>query len=308
MSGEHLPVLCSETIDSLLSIEGECTTLVDATFGRGGHARALLEHLAADARLVVVDRDPEAIAVARALAASDDRVVVCHGPFSALAELLAAIGVTQADGILLDLGVSSPQLDDAARGFSFQQEGPLDMRMDPSTGESAADWLNAAPVEEIAEILKTLGEERFARRIARAIVDARPLGTTAELADVVMRAQPRSGERGKHPATRSFQAVRMHVNNELEELASALAAAFELLRPGGRLAIISFHSLEDRLVKRAFRSLASPPSVPRHIPVRASQQQARGRLVAGPVRAAAKELTQNPRARSATLRVIERVQ
>jgi 16S rRNA (cytosine1402-N4)-methyltransferase len=287
---------------------GECTTLVDATFGRGGHARALLENLAADARLVVVDRDPEAIAVARALADSDDRVVVCHGPFSALTELLAAIGVTQADGILLDLGVSSPQLDDAARGFSFQQDGPLDMRMDPSTGESAADWLNAASEAEIAQILKTLGEERFARRIARAIVEARPLRTTADLADVVTRAQPRSRERGKHPATRSFQAVRMHVNKELEELTSALAAAFELLRPGGRLAIISFHSLEDRLVKQAFRRLASPPSVPRHIPVRDSQHKARGRLVGKPVRAAAKELAHNPRARSATLRVIERVQ
>jgi 16S rRNA (cytosine1402-N4)-methyltransferase len=178
--------------------------------------------------------------------------------------------------------------------------------MDPTSGNSAADWLNTAELNEITHVLRDLGEERFARRIARAIVAARPLHTTRELAEVVSQAQPPRRERGKHPATRSFQAIRMHVNDELGELASALTAAFELLRPGGRLAIITFHSLEDRLVKRAFRVLSSPPALPRHLPVRADQQTTRGRLVGGPRRAGPRELAENPRARSAMLRVVER--
>jgi 16S rRNA (cytosine1402-N4)-methyltransferase len=181
------------------------------------------------------------------------------------------------------------------------------MRMDPGAGESAADWLNSADADEIVGVLKTLGEERFARRIARAIVAARPLHTTRELAEVVTRAQPPVRERGRHPATRSFQAIRMHINNELGELEAGLKAAFALLRPGGRLAIISFHSLEDRLVKQSFRALASPPPLPRHLPVRAGEHPPKARLVAGPIRAGVRELAGNPRARSATLRVLERL-
>ncbi len=303
----HLPVLCAEAVSALLAVDGAQQIYVDGTFGRGGHARALLQSLAADARLIVVDRDPEAIAVARELAASDPRVIVCHGTFSALAELLASLDITSADGILLDIGVSSPQLDDPERGFSFMQDGPLDMRMDPSSGMSAAEWLNEAEEEQISTVLRQLGEERFARRIARAIVSARPLHTTRELADVVAEAQPKKFARGKHPATRSFQAVRMYINNELGELEAALSEAFELLRPGGRLAVITFHSLEDRMVKRAFKALSSPPDLPRHIPVRSSEQTARASLIAGPQRASARELADNPRARSATLRVVERV-
>ena len=307
--GQHLPVLCAETVAALLAVEGEQKTFVDATFGRGGHSQALLHGLAADARLIVIDRDPAAIAAAQALAETDDRVVVCHGAFSELTEVLASVEVTQADGILLDIGVSSPQIDEADRGFSFQLDGPLDMRMDPTSGTSAADWLNTAEPDEISYVLRNLGEERFARRIARAIVAARPLHTTRGLADVVGQAQPASRERGKHPATRSFQAIRMHVNDELGELATALRAAFEILRPGGRLAIITFHSLEDRLVKRAFRELSSPPQLPRRLPVRGDQQQQpRGRLVGGPLRAGPRELADNPRARSATLRILERAQ
>jgi 16S rRNA (cytosine1402-N4)-methyltransferase len=302
----HLPVLCAETVAALLAVDGTHQVFVDGTFGRGGHARALLAALPEDARLVVIDRDPQAIASAGELAEDDPRVIVCHGTFSRLAELLAALGITAADGILLDIGVSSPQLDDPERGFSFMQDGPLDMRMDPTSGTSAADWLNSAEEAQIADVLHKLGEERFARRIARAIVAARPLHTTRELAEVVAAAQPMPA-RGKHPATRSFQAVRMHVNNELGELETALGNAFELLRPGGRLAVITFHSLEDRMVKRAFRALSSPPQLPRHIPVRASESSARARLIAGPQRASARELAGNPRARSATLRVVERI-
>jgi len=282
-------------------------TFVDATFGRGGHARALLEVLDTHARLIVIDRDPDAIAEARALASADDRVLVCHGAFSDMSSLLQAVGVVQVCAVLLDLGVSSPQLDESGRGFSFQKDGPLDMRMDPTCGPSAADWLNGAEADEIARVLKTLGEERFSRRIARAIVAARPLQTTLQLADVIAAAQPPSRERGKHPATRSFQAIRMHINNELGELKAGLQAAFELLRPGGRLAIISFHSLEDRMVKQSFRALSSPPQAPRHIPLRADAHPPQARLVAGPVRAGDREISVNPRARSATLRVLERL-
>lgn len=307
MSGAHDPVLCEETIEHLMPVLEHAAVFVDATYGRGGHSARLLAKLGPDARLIVVDRDPEAIASAQALAASDSRVTVCQGPFSALPELLANVGVEKVDGVLLDLGVSSPQLDNAARGFSFQHDGPLDMRMDPGHGAPAAEWLNSAPEQEIAGVLKTLGEERFARRIARAIVAARPLTTTRELAQVIEAAQPPSRERGKHPATRSFQAIRMHVNDELGELAAGLDAAFAQLLPGGRLAIISFHSLEDRLVKQRFRALSSPPSIPRHLPVRADSHQPQARVVAGPIRAGAREVARNPRARSATLRVLERI-
>jgi len=307
VSGTHDPVLLSETVEQLDAVLDSALVFVDATFGRGGHSRALLERLGPDARLVVVDRDPTATATATELAAADSRVIVCHGTFSQLPELLAGVGVALVDGVLLDLGVSSPQLDEAERGFSFQHDGPLDMRMDPTRGPTAAEWLNGASVDDIARVLKSLGEERFARRIARAIVAARPVRTTRELAEIVEAAQPGSRERGKHPATRTFQAIRMRVNDELEELDRGLTAAFEQLLPGGRLAVISFHSLEDRLVKQRFRTLSSPPELPRHLPVRAASQAPRARVVAGPIRAGARELAHNPRARSATLRVLERL-
>jgi 16S rRNA (cytosine1402-N4)-methyltransferase len=306
MAAAHQPVLLEETLEHLLAVPGEGLLFVDGTYGRGGHSRAMLERLAAGDRLLVIDRDPAAIADARALAATDARVIVCRGRFSELPALLADAGLGCANGVLLDIGVSSPQLDEAERGFSFSKDGPLDMRMDPEQGPSAADWLNTAGAEEIAGVLKRFGEERHARRIARAIVAARPLGTTVELAAVIEAAQPGSRERGKHPATRSFQAIRMHVNDELGELERAIDVAFEQLCPGGRLAIISFHSLEDRMVKQRFRALASPPALPRRLPVRADATEPPARLVAGPVRAGAREVHSNPRARSATLRVLER--
>ena len=206
----------------------------------------------------------------------------------------------------MDLGVSSPQLDEAGRGFSFRLPGPLDMRMDPSAGESAAQWLNRAEAAEIARVLKDYGEERFARRIAKAIVAARPLYDTIALADVVASAVPARAQPGKHPATRTFQAVRIFVNRELEELEQGLREAFSVLAPGGRLAVISFHSLEDRMVKLYFRTLTRPPAVPRRVPLRHSQLSQPARDVAGPLRPGIKEIDANPRARSATLRVIEK--
>lgn len=307
-SGEglsHIPVLLDEVLENLV---GSTTgTYVDATFGRGGHSRALLSHLQPEARLVAIDRDPAAIAEANALAAADVRVTVCQAKFSSLAAVLAEHAVSDVQGVLMDLGVSSPQLDAAARGFSFLKDGPLDMRMDPESGESAADWLNRADEADIARVLKDYGEERFARRIARAIIAARPLATTVQLAEAVAQAVPSRGAQPKHPATRTFQAVRMFVNAELDELEQGLQAAFDALAPGGRLAVISFHSLEDREVKHTFRSWTRPPSLPRRVPVRHQDQRTQARDVAGPLRPSDAELARNPRARSATLRVIEKV-
>lgn len=307
-SGEglsHIPVLLDEVLENLV---GSTTgTYVDATFGRGGHSRALLSRLQPEARLVAIDRDPAAIAEANALAAADVRVTVCQAKFSSLAAVLAEHAVSDVQGVLMDLGVSSPQLDAAARGFSFLKDGPLDMRMDPESGESAADWLNRADEADIARVLKDYGEERFARRIARAIIAARPLATTVQLAEAVAQAVPSRGAQPKHPATRTFQAVRMFVNAELDELEQGLQAAFDALAPGGRLAVISFHSLEDREVKHTFRSWTRPPSLPRRVPVRHQDQRTQARDVAGPLRPSDAELARNPRARSATLRVIEKV-
>jgi 16S rRNA (cytosine1402-N4)-methyltransferase len=280
---------------------------VDATFGRGGHARAILARLSEKGALLAMDRDPDAVAAARAALGSDPRVAIVHAPFSRLGEALDACP-RQADGILLDLGVSSPQLDDAARGFSFLRDGPLDMRMDPGAGESAAAWLARAGERDIARAVAELGEDRFARRIARAIVAARteaPIVTTGRLAEIVSEAVP-TREPGKHPATRTFQALRMLVNRELDELDAALPQAARHLAPGGRLAVISFHSLEDRRVKRFIRresqdhpAWAGLPQVP---------PEARARL--SPVGKAAfpseQECARNPRARSAVLRVAER--
>ena len=279
---------------------------VDATFGRGGHSRALLDELSSNARLITIDRDLEAVAVARELASADPRVTACHGRFSDISGILDGLGLVSVHGVILDLGVSSPQLGEARRGFSFRTDGPLDMRMDQSAGLTAAKWVNEADESEIRGVLERLGEERHARRIARAIVLARPLTTTRELADVVSRAQPR-GTPGKHDATRTFQAIRMRINDELEELEQGLSAAFSCLAIAGRLAVISFHSLEDRKVKRFIRSLSQAPPLPRRLPVRDSQLPVPGRRVGGPIRATATETRDNPRARSAMLRVVERV-
>nr|MBF0682355.1 16S rRNA (cytosine(1402)-N(4))-methyltransferase RsmH [Pseudomonas sp.] len=281
---------------------------VDGTFGRGGHSRALLQRLGPSARLIVFDRDPLAIEAAHTLAATDKRVTVLHSPFAAMQTELAGLGITQVDGILLDVGVSSPQIDDGSRGFSFMREGPLDMRMDTTSGQTAAQWLAEASIDDMREVIKRYGEERFAFQIAKAIAARRTqqgISTTTQLAELVA-GVVRTREKGQHPATRTFQAIRIHVNRELEELASALAAALNLLAPQARLAVISFHSLEDRLVKRFMAAAANPGADTARMPLRESERpqpllQLRGKLVADDSETAA-----NPRARSAVLRVAER--
>lgn len=282
---------------------------VDGTFGRGGHSRAILEQLGPAGRLLALDRDPEAVAAALSLQQQDPRFRIVHSAYSALGELLAAEGVVgRVDGILLDIGVSSPQLEDPARGFAFRADGPLDMRMDPTSGVSAADWLNAASEEEIADIIFRYGEERASRRIARAIVTARtaePMRTTGQLASVI--AGVVRGEPGRHPATRSFQGIRIHINRELDELEAALGAARAALAPGGRLCVISFHSLEDRMVKRFLRDHSRVDPALRGLPVVPDSALPDLELVTTrAVRASDAEVARNPRARSAVLRVAEK--
>jgi len=282
---------------------------VDGTFGRGGHSRAILERLGPEGRLVALDRDPDAVAVARDLEKQDPRFRVVHSAYSALADVLAAEGVAgRVDGILLDIGVSSPQLEDPARGFAFRADGPLDMRMDPGSGVPAAEWLNTADEAEIASVLWRYGEERSSRRIARAIVAERaaaPVNTTARLASIIA-AQVR-GEPGRHPATRSFQAIRMHINRELPELEAALRAALAALAVGGRLCVISFHSLEDRIVKRFLRDHSRVDPALRSLPVVPDSAQPVLRLLTTrAVRAGEAEISRNPRSRSAVLRAAEK--
>jgi 16S rRNA (cytosine1402-N4)-methyltransferase len=304
---EHVAVLLEETVAALVGATLPADPIfVDATFGRGGHTRHLLRRLGAAARVIGVDRDPEAEVAGAALAAEDARFCMRAAPFSHLSTLLDDLGVGQVQGVMMDLGVSSPQLDDPERGFSFQSDGPLDMRMDPRRGLSAAGWIDQAEEADIVRVLFDLGEERFARRIAAAIVAARPLRTTGELAAVVRQAQPRSTP-GKHPATRTFQALRMVVNDELGELDAGLAQAFARLAPGGRLAVISFHSLEDRRVKQFFRACAAPPPLPRRLPVRATAFVVPARVVEQGCTASPDEIARNPRARSARLRVLEKL-
>ncbi|MCX7814471.1 MAG: 16S rRNA (cytosine(1402)-N(4))-methyltransferase RsmH [Tepidimonas ignava] len=292
----HRTVLLNEAVQALqIQPDGH---YIDGTFGRGGHSRAILQRLSPRGRLTVFDKDPEAIAVAQALAAADARVTVRHEGFAALATLPAA----SVDGVLLDLGVSSPQLDDAARGFSFRHDGPLDMRMDPTRGLSAAQWLATASVAEMTEVIREYGEERFAAPIAKAIDRRRqergPVRTTAELAEIVAGAV-KTREPGKDPATRTFQAIRIHINAELEELQQALDASLSVLRAGGRLVVISFHSLEDRMVKR-FMQRHSRPEVDRRAPMvePAAPLLAEVRRVMP----SAAEVQDNPRARSAVMR------
>ncbi|HEX2539597.1 MAG TPA: 16S rRNA (cytosine(1402)-N(4))-methyltransferase RsmH [Caldimonas sp.] len=302
----HTTVLLREAVDALVtSVDG---TYVDGTFGRGGHARAVLAGLSASGRLVAIDRDPEAVASARADAelAADPRFSIEHTAFSAMTATLAARGIAQVSGVLLDLGVSSPQIDAAERGFSFRFDGPLDMRMDTSRGESAAEFLARADERHIAEVIRDYGEERFALQVAKALVarreSGRPVRTTGELSDVVARAV-RTREAGQNPATRTFQALRIFVNAELEELEQALSASLALLAPGGRLVVISFHSLEDRIVK-TFIARESRTEVDRRAPFAAEaphRLRALARVKPGPAETAA-----NPRARSAVMRVAER--
>jgi 16S rRNA (cytosine1402-N4)-methyltransferase len=283
--------------------------LVDATYGRGGHSSAMLRRLGADGRLVVIDQDPEAIADARSRFADDERVSIWPGSFAELERMAREMSVHgQVDGLLLDLGVSSPQLDTPARGFSFRDDGPLDMRMNPDAGESAADWLARADEVEIARVIREYGEERYARRIARSIVMARavePIKRTAQLAAIVARAAgPSPADR--HPATRTFQALRIHVNDELGALDSALEEGVVILAPGGRIAVISFHSLEDRRVKQAFHRQARPPAASRRLPV-APDFTPVLRLVGGMIRPDKDEERANPRSRSARLRIAEKL-
>jgi len=300
----HRAVLLEEAITALaVRADG---AYVDATFGRGGHSRAILARLGPTGRLIALDRDPEAVAAARAI--SDRRFSIVHAPFSALASVLEDAQVPSIDGLLADLGVSSPQLEDAARGFSFRADGPLDMRMDPTRGESAADWLARASAAQIREAIEEYGEERFAKQVAAAIVAARaraPLVRTQQLAELVA-AAVRTREAGQNPATRTFQALRILVNRELEEVSLMLPQAVARLAPGGRLAVLSFHSLEDRIVKRFVRSLAQP-RLPRELPLRASEMpQAALKIIGRAQRPAAPEIAANPRSRSAVLRVAER--
>ena len=296
----HCTVLLDEAVDALsIRPDGH---YIDATFGRGGHSRLILSRLGAEGRLTGFDKDPQAVAVADALALADPRFSIRHEGFKSMAELPAA----SADGILMDLGVSSPQIDDPARGFSFRHDGPLDMRMDPSRGESVADWLAEAEIPQMAEVIRDYGEERFAQQIAKAIDRRRqergPLRTTAELAEVVAGAV-KTREPGKDPATRTFQALRIFINAELEELQQALSASLRLLRPGGRLVVISFHSLEDRIVKQ-FIAQHSKEVYDRRAPFAPPKPMALrsiGRIMPGE-----SEVAANPRARSAVMRVAER--
>lgn len=298
----HCTVLLDEAVDSLsIRPDGH---YIDATFGRGGHSRLILSRLGAGGRLTAFDKDPQAVAVASALAAGDERFSIRHEGFRSMAELPPAC----ADGILMDLGVSSPQIDDPARGFSFRHDGPLDMRMDPTRGESVADWLAEADVPQMAEVIRDYGEERFAQQIAKAIDRRRqergPVRTTAELAEVVAGAV-KTREPGKDPATRTFQALRIFINAELEELEQALSASLRLLRSGGRLVVISFHSLEDRIVKQ-FIARHSKEVYDRRAPFAPPKPMALrsvGRVMPGEAEVAA-----NPRARSAVMRVAERTE
>ncbi len=302
---QHVTVLLEEAVDALRIREDG--TYVDATFGRGGHSREILRRLGPAGRLIAFDKDPAAMEAARAI--QDARFTAVHAGFAELKSRLQERHVQEVDGVLLDLGVSSPQLDDATRGFSFRMEGPLDMRMDTTKGRTAADWLAEVDERELAEVIADYGEERFAKQVARAIAAARargPIRDTRRLAQIVAEAVP-TREPGQDPATRTFQAIRIFINQELEELSLVLPQCVELLAPGGRLVVISFHSLEDRIVKRFLKREAHPDTLPAKLPVRADQlPKPRLRLVGKPVRPDAEEVRANPRARSAVMRVAER--
>ncbi|MBT8122360.1 MAG: 16S rRNA (cytosine(1402)-N(4))-methyltransferase RsmH [Gammaproteobacteria bacterium] len=305
----HRPVLLNEVL-AALAIQAD-GVYVDGTFGRGGHAAAILDELGPKGRLFAMDKDPEAVQSAKEQFGGDPRFEIQQGAFTMLSRAIAQRQLQgQVNGLLLDLGVSSPQLDDAGRGFSFSLDGPLDMRMDPAAGVSAAEWLQSASEKNIRSVLKTFGEERFAKRIAHAIVEQRdrePLRTTGQLAGLIAAAVP-VHEQGKHPATRSFQAIRIHINRELDDIREVLQQSPDVLAPGGRLAVISFHSLEDRIVKRFIRDEYRGEQPPAEFPLAGMDYRPRLKPVGKAIRAGEAELQDNPRARSAVLRVAERLQ
>ena len=309
-SFQHTTVLLQEAVDALaVKSEG---LYVDATFGRGGHSSLIIDRLSEEGRLLLIDKDPEAIAFAEKKYAGDARVLIWQGSFKDFPLALEDLGVSRPiDGLLLDLGVSSPQLDDASRGFSFQRDGDLDMRMDPTSGASAAEWLSGAEEKEIADVLWQFGEERFSRRIARAILRERevsPINTTLRLANIVASAVPRAKQtKGKNPATRSFQAIRIFINKELEDLDTCLRRAFESLAKNGRIVVISFHSLEDRMVKRFFKEKSSRPQMPRGMPIMDDQFELDFKVIGKPVKASAAEIEVNVRSRSAIMRIGEKI-
>ena len=305
---EHQTVLLDEAITALVARPEGC--YVDGTFGRGGHTQAILSRLSDSGAVMAIDKDPAAQDCAEQTFGDDSRFEFVRGSFAELAELVAERGLQgKVDGVLLDLGVSSPQLDDAERGFSFLRDGPLDMRMNPDADISAAEWLATADEADIARVIKEYGEERFARRMARAIVDARELSAitrTGQLAEILAAANP-AWEKGKHPATRAFQAIRIFINRELEDLERVLEGVLDVLAVGGRLVVISFHSLEDRMVKRFIREQVRGKPVPRGLPVLEKDIQRRMRSVGKAVKSGAAEVAVNPRARSAVMRVAEKV-
>ncbi|SAL60736.1 S-adenosyl-methyltransferase MraW [Caballeronia choica] len=306
---QHRTVLLDEAVDALVTrTDG---IYIDGTFGRGGHSRAVLSKLGDEGRLIAFDKDPLAIATAQQI--QDSRFSIVHDSFAALRDAASERGVARVAGVLLDLGVSSPQVDDPGRGFSFRAEGPLDMRMDPTRGESAAEWLARATVQELTEVIRDYGEERFAFQIAKALVARRaeserlgPLVSTSELAEIVGHVV-KTREKGKDPATRTFQAIRIHINQELAELQVVLEAALALLEQGGRLVVISFHSLEDRIVKRFMQAHASTPAIDRRLPIRAVDLPSPPLRIVGRVFASDAEVAANPRARSAVMRIAERI-
>jgi 16S rRNA (cytosine1402-N4)-methyltransferase len=302
---KHAAVLLQEAVAALCIVPDG--TYVDGTFGRGGHSRAILDGLGPAGRLIALDRDPQAVAVGALW--QDTRFELVYASFGRMAEVLGGRGVGGIDGVLLDLGVSSPQLDDPLRGFSFRFDAPLDMRMDISRGGTAAQWLAQADEREIERVVREYGEERFAHAIAKAVVARRqgqPVATTVQLATLVAQVV-RTREPGQHPATRTFQALRIFINQELEELSLVLPQVLDGLKSGGRVAVISFHSLEDRIVKRFMRQCARPDTLPARLPLRAQQLPApQFRLIGKPIRASAGEVAANPRARSAVLRVAEK--
>jgi 16S rRNA (cytosine1402-N4)-methyltransferase len=304
----HETVLLKEAVEAL--VVSEAGRYIDGTYGRGGHSAAILSSLSPEGRLMAIDKDPEAIANAREQWSGEPRFSIEHGSFSEMDKFADQCGWSgRVDGVLLDLGVSSPQLDNPERGFSFMRSGRLDMRMNTEAGESAAEWLARAKEEEIANVIYEYGEERFSRRIAKAIVRVReetPIENTLQLAEIIADAVPRH-EKGKHPATRSFQAIRIFINAELDDLERGLEAALSLLATGGRLVVISFHSLEDRIVKRFMRNESRGEQLPRRLPVPGDVGKGRIRLVGKAVRPSETEVSQNPRARSAVMRVAERL-
>lgn len=305
---QHITVLLNEAVAALIT--DPSGFYVDGTFGRGGHSALVMQQLSADGCLLGIDKDLAAIATAQALFADDSRFAIAHGSFAELAQLVDMRGMTgKVAGVLLDLGVSSPQLDEAERGFSFMQDGPLDMRMDQTRGQSAADWVNTASEDDIIWVFREYGEERFAKRMARAIITERqkaPFTRTKHLAEVIKEANP-AWEKGKHPATRAFQAIRIQVNNELTDLDSVLEQALAVLAPGGRLVVISFHSLEDRAVKRFIRRQELGDPVPKGLPLRDDQLNKRMRSLSKAIKASDAEVNANVRSRSAVMRVAEKL-